>query len=258
MNLKQITSFAFATLLSFSAFADFRVLHVQGEIYNETKKKAVQLGDIIAETEVLKVRSENAFCYLLNNDEKARYALKATSLAAGKVMEMFSPIPVRKAITSRGDENGQVLKLSEHFGQDSYVFLSQKEEVPLHPDYFDVSGESVFISKTTSGDQMIKSEVKREGNKLVFDLPAIMDGNEWEKFTMEIYQVNPNTKAFKKLGTVNASRLDLTTIKKEIENLKLAFGPMEPAELNKEISLFLADVYGHHNYQELEKQLGNL
>jgi hypothetical protein len=234
----------------------YKILYVKGKIINHNSNKLLMTGDIISSSDSLNFVSNEATCFLISNN-KIRLSLQSTK--NGLVKDVFSSIPSRKVITTRGNENANITKLSNYFIEKQYTFIDTIESIKLDRGFFDsnnVQCEYILNFKDSLGKDHRK-KLSLEDSTLTLNIHDFAISNKIHEFnSVQVFQVSPVNGLYKNLISFSAKYYDINDLTESLVLIKDSCDKDETGAFDiSEFHSIFCDVYGFTNITNLKTTL---
>ncbi len=234
----------------------FKVLYLDGALFNQSQGKAISIGDSVSEFDSVTFQ-ESTRCYLANGNQK--FILKPKKYGRNTVGKSVRPILERKMITMRGNESANTYAgFKEYFGEDSFLIWDSIVQFNLDSLTFSTyQNEKYFISYLTKDNQTKNIPVVIKNGKASI---------EFSKLLNEINAVTPVKLNKIDLGTaVIETKFQFSIFFKREKSLMNEIEILFPEKVSPEvdrkdqIANYLYEMYGRfdsQNFELLYKQLG--
>ena len=244
----RIFIFLFIATLAFGVSAQqLKVVHISGDIFSQSAKRNLKIGDPISADENLSFTDPNSSCFLFDGKNKLSFSPSISS-KSGSVAELFKTPISRQLITSRGNEDSSYLSVSDYFTANNYLFLNDKESFMLKSTS---KIQSENLKYFIVDEKKAKRELVFKNKELQINKTTIFPENE-KISLVEIYQVNMASGELKKLKTVAFHNSQNESIQKQIELIVSLQKENEEAKIITNSFSILQSIYGSLNNAEWE------
>lgn len=241
--MKYILSILLISICQFSFSENYKVVHLNGDIFSVSKNRNLTTGDLLSESEILKSTIKQSNCILFTGSKKLTFK-QNNSLKEGNVSDLFSILPERQLIGSRSLGDSTYLKLSDYFLYSSYLFIGETEKIKLHQVSKEENSKYKYIIVDSKDN---KSIINFNNNILSFSVSSIFLENEYQK-DITIYKFNTVTGEFIKETKLHIEKVNLEKIIPEINAIMEMIGPNKTnAEKIDSIFSILIEIYGDLN-----------
>jgi hypothetical protein len=162
----------------------YYVVHIKGEIINETTNKPLQLQDRLKPSDKLTLKTPDAKAVIYSSS-KGRFVLSHATLSQAKkssvplneyielVKDVLLPVNTIERLSTRSLDLKGVEDLEEFFGIHAYAFLGEGYKIRVSASSYPMSGGKYFVYKYTYKGQEYSKRIENTKDTLVFNKQAL-------------------------------------------------------------------------------------
>ena len=231
----------------------FKVLYLNGNLFNQTIGKNVNIGDLVNETDSISFQ-ESTTCYLANGTQK--FILKPRKTGRNIIKKTIRPILQRKMITMRGSdkETDTYSDFKAFFGEDSFLIWDTILQFRIDSlTFYNPKDTRFFISFSTLTKSLNSIPIFIEKGVATVKLNKFFLETD-STFNVTLNQINLATAVIETKLKFSIQVKDRIKLQNEIKLVVPLINGHED-ERRTEIETYLFEMYGNFDIRKLESLL---
>jgi hypothetical protein len=240
---------------------DLFVVHLKGDIYNQTQKSALATGTMVSSDDELIFREAGSVAVVLSVSE-GRMVLNGQDLEKNEDGEFLSiaknvllPLKSNLKMSTRGGDDEQIANLKDFFGTDRYAIIGDKLALPISPAKYPLNENFKMVARYTINQKEKNTYLTHQNNTLILDKTVLLADVETnpEEATfgdLSIYYLDVAREYPNKLVTFLPVFIDEDRLIEELNNyinIMESAGLADGEDMELNLFSFVNDVYGTIN-----------
>jgi len=237
------------------------VVHLKGDIYNQTQKSALATGTMVSSDDELIFREAGSVAVVLSVSE-GRMVLNGQDLEKNEDGEFLSiaknvllPLKSNLKMSTRGGDDEQIANLKDFFGTDRYAIIGDKLALPISPAKYPLNENFKMVARYTINQKEKNTYLTHQNNTLILDKTVLLADVETnpEEATfgdLSIYYLDVAREYPNKLVTFLPVFIDEDRLIEELNNyinIMESAGLADGEDMELNLFSFVNDVYGTIN-----------